>query len=247
MGAVRRPIKLHTGRPLLTVLQEPSTGPLLSGAVRRPCCCRPFCVGCRLSAHSPALGDVYSFTPPSKTWVCYSFDFSENGPMSCGVGSVRARKPLLQPTLSGCPFSEKLKGCTLPLLRVPTVGPLTLGAVKGVVPFTVLTALSTSPSPLSGAVRRPCRCRPFCFGCRLPAHSTILGDVHGSTHSASGMPATASLPQNLAFLAATILATTLYSEVSAGQCANVPAGGDFHAQSVCVSGVSDAATSCLKS
>ena len=38
-----------------------------------------------------------------------------------------------------------------------------------------------------------------------------------------------------------------WGRVSAGQCANVPAGGGFHAQSVCVSGVSDAATSCLKS
>ncbi|OLQ02944.1 hypothetical protein AK812_SmicGene14193 [Symbiodinium microadriaticum] len=83
----------------------------------------------------------------------------------------------------------------------------------------------------------------FCFGCRLPAHSTVLGDVHGFTHSASGIPATASLPNSLAFLAATILANTLYSEV----CANVPAGGGFHTQSVCVNGVSNAITSCLKS
>ena len=89
-----------------------------------------------------------------------------------------------------------------------------------------LKALSTGPL-LLGAVRRPCCCRPFCFGCRLPAHSTVLGDVHGSIHSASRMSATASLPSSLAF--------------------TVPAGGGFHAQSVCVSGVSDAATSCLKS
>ena len=129
LGAVRRPIQLHLGRLLLAVLKEPSTGPLLSGAVRRPCCCAlPPCFGCRLSAL-----------------------------------------------------------------------------------LTVLKALSTG-SLLLGAVRRPCCCRPFCFGCRLPAHSTVLG-----------------------------------GRVSAGQCANVPAGGGFHAQSVCVSGVSDAATSCLKS
>ena len=73
---------------------EPSTGPLLSGAVRRPCCCAlPPSFGCRLSAL-----------------------------------------------------------------------------------LTVLKALSTG-SWLLGAVRRPCCCRPFCFGCRLPAHSTVLGDV----------------------------------------------------------------------
>ena len=94
LGAVRRPIQLHLGRLLLAVLKEPSTGPLLSGAVRRPCCCAlPPSFGCRLSAL-----------------------------------------------------------------------------------LTVLKALSTGPL-LLGAVRRPCCCRPFCFGCRLPAHSTVLGDV----------------------------------------------------------------------
>ena len=46
----------------------------------------------------------------------------------------------------------------------------------------------------------------------------------------------------LVSLAAIILASTQYSEVSA----NVPAGGGLHAQSVCTSGVSAAATSCLK-
>ena len=40
------------------------------------------------------------------------------------------------------------------------------------------------------------------------------------------MPATASLPNGLAFLAAIILADTQYSEILAGQCANVPVGGD---------------------
>ena len=50
----------------------------------------------------------------------------------------------------------------------------------------------------------------------------------------------------LVSLAAIILANTQYSEVSAGKCANVPAGGGLHAQSVCASGVSAAATSCLK-
>ena len=49
----------------------------------------------------------------------------------------------------------------------------------------------------------------------------------------------------LVSLAAIILANIQYSEVSAGQCANVPAGG-LHAQSVCASGVSAAATCCLK-
>ena len=94
LGAVRRPIQLHLGRLLLAVLKEPSTGPLLSGAVRRPCCrALPPSFGCRLSAL-----------------------------------------------------------------------------------LTVLKALSTG-SLLLGAVRRPCCCRPFCFGCRLPAHSTVLGDV----------------------------------------------------------------------
>ena len=48
----------------------------------------------------------------------------------------------------------------------------------------------------------------------------------------------------LVSLATIILASTQYSEVSAGQCANVPAGGGLHAQSVCASGA--AATSCLK-
>ena len=105
----------------------------------------------------------------------------------------------------------------------------------------------------------PVCCRPLRFGCRLsalllqallfwvpfagPFNCTVLGDVHGFTHSASGISATASLPNSLAFLAATILANTLYSDV----CANVPAGGGFHTQSVCVSGVSNAVTSCLKS
>ena len=94
LGAVRRPIQLHLGRLLLAVLKEPSTGPLLSGAVRRPCCCAlPPSFGCRLSAL-----------------------------------------------------------------------------------LTVLKALSTGPL-LLGAVWRPCCCRPFCFGRRLPAHSTVLGDV----------------------------------------------------------------------
>ena len=37
----------------------------------------------------------------------------------------------------------------------------------------------------------------------------------------------------LVSLAAIILASTQYSEV--GQCANVPAGGGLHAQSVCAS------------
>ena len=116
LGAVFRPIQLHLGRLLLAVLKEPSTGPLLSGAVRRPCCCAP---------------------PPS----------------------------------FGCRLSALLT-----VLKAPSTGPLLLGAV-----------------------RRPCCCRPFCFGCRLPAHSTVLGDVHGSIHSASRMPATASLPSSLAF------------------------------------------------
>ena len=50
----------------------------------------------------------------------------------------------------------------------------------------------------------------------------------------------------LVSLAAIILASTQYSEVSAGQCANVHAGGGLHAQSVCASGVSAAATSCFE-
>ena len=63
LGAVRRPIQLHLGRLLLAVLKEPSTGPLLSGAVRRPCCCAlPPCFGCRLSALWHRV--------PSSVWLC---------------------------------------------------------------------------------------------------------------------------------------------------------------------------------
>ena len=63
LGAVCRPIQLHLGRLLLAVLKEPSTGPLLSGAVRRPCCCAlPLCFGCRLSALWHRV--------PSRVWLC---------------------------------------------------------------------------------------------------------------------------------------------------------------------------------
>ena len=47
---------------LLTVLQEPSLGPLVSRAAGRPCLLRPLRVGCRLPAHSVALGEAYSST-----------------------------------------------------------------------------------------------------------------------------------------------------------------------------------------
>ena len=56
-------MQLHLGRLLLAVLNEHSTGPLLSGAVRRPCCCALLlCFGCRLSALRHRV--------PSSVWLC---------------------------------------------------------------------------------------------------------------------------------------------------------------------------------